>query len=170
MAVPKRIGESLASRLRSRSTNHPAILAIALLVALVGVAGAADLRVVQVIDGDTFTGLDAKNRQVRVRLHGIDAPEAKQAFGTVSRKALSDLIGGKIVSVVEVDRDSYGRTVGRVTIGNKLVNAEMVRSGLAWRYVFHDKRNEFGALENEARRQRRGLWKDANPVPPWNYR
>jgi hypothetical protein len=35
------------------------------------------------------------------------------------------------VSVEDVDRDRYGRFVGRVTIAGKLVNAEMVRTGLA---------------------------------------
>jgi micrococcal nuclease len=149
---------------------RPALLAVALVVALAGGAVAADLRVVRIADGDTFTGLDAENRQVKVRLHGIDAPEARQPFGTVARKALADLIAEKVVSVEEVDRDRYGRVVGRVTIGGKLVNAEMVRSGLAWRYVTYDKRNEFGGLEEEARRQRRGLWADAHPIAPWEWR
>ena len=107
---------------------------------------------------------------MKVRLHGIDAPEAKQAFGTVARKALADLIAEKVVSVEEVDRDRYGRVVGRVTIGGKLVNAEMVRDGLAWRYVTYDNRNEFGKLEDDARRHRRGLWADAHPVAPWEWR
>ncbi len=149
---------------------NPALLAVALVLALAGGAVAADLRVVRIADGDTFTGLDAENRQVKVRLHGIDAPEAKQAFGTVARKALADLVAEKVVSVEEVDRDRYGRVVGRVTIGGKLVNAEMVRSGLAWRYVTYDKRNEFGGLEDDARRQRRGLWADAHPIAPWEWR
>ena len=149
---------------------RPTLLAALLIVALAGGASAVDLRVIRVSDGDTFTGLDSENRQVKVRLHGIDAPESKQPFSNVSKKALSDLIAGKTVSVEEVDRDRYGRTVGRVTIGRKLVNAEMVRAGLAWRYTTYDRRNEFGAIEADARRQRRGLWADAAPVAPWEWR
>jgi len=145
---------------------NPALL----VVALAGGAGADDLRVVRIADDDTFTGLDAENRQVKVRLHGIDAPEAKQAFGTVSRKALADLIAEKTVSIEEVDKDRYGRVVARVTIGGELVNAEMVRAGLAWRYTQFDRRNEFGAIEADARRQRRGLWADAHPIAPWEWR
>ena len=149
---------------------NPALLAVALVIALAGGAVAADLRVVRVSDGDTFTGLDAENRQVKIRLHGVDAPETGQPFGNVSKKALADLIAEKVVSVEEVDRDRYGRVVGRVTIGGKLVNAEMVRAGLAWRYVQFDRRNEFGAIEEDARRHRRGLWADAHPVAPWEWR
>jgi endonuclease YncB( thermonuclease family) len=149
---------------------HCSALAVALSVALAGSALTADLRVIRVSDGDTFTGLDAENRQVKVRLHGIDAPESKQAFGTVARKVLADLIAGNVVSVEEVDRDRYGRIVGRVTVGGKLVNAEQVRAGMAWRYVTYDKRNEFGALEDDARWHRRGLWADPRPVAPWEWR
>ena len=145
-------------------------IAVALVVALAGGAGAADLWVIRVSDGDTFVELDSENRQVKVRLHGIDAPEAKQPFGNVSKQALGDLIAGKTVSVEEVDRDRYGRVVGRVTIAGKLVNAEQDRAGLACRYVQFNRRNEFGGLEADARRQRRGLWTDAAPVAPWEWR
>ena len=145
-------------------------IAVALVVALAGGAGAADLWVIRVSDGDTFVELDSENRQVKVRLHGIDAPEAKQPFGNVSKQALGDLIAGKTVSVEEVDRDRYGRVVGRVTIAGKLVNAEQDRAGLACRYVQFNRRNEFGGLEADARRQRRGLWADAAPVAPWEWR
>ena len=56
---------------------RPALLAVALVVALAGGAGAADLRVIRVSDGDTFVGLDSENRQIKVRLHGIDAPKSQ---------------------------------------------------------------------------------------------
>ena len=71
--------------------------ALLLLLALTGSTLAEQLKVVSISDGDTFTGLDSENRQVKVRLHGIDAPEKAQAFGNVSRKALGDLIEGKTV-------------------------------------------------------------------------
>ena len=47
-------------------------------------------KVVSVHDGDTLTVLDAASSQRFIRLHGIDAPEAKQPFGNVARKALAD--------------------------------------------------------------------------------
>src|SRR5436853_5931362 len=57
-------------------------------------------RVVRVADGDTITVLDATNTQYRVRLEGIDAPESHQAFGTQSKKNLSDIVFGREVTVV----------------------------------------------------------------------
>ena len=53
-----------------------------LLLALTGVAQAEQLKVVSVADGDTFTGLDSQNRQIKVRLHGIDAPRKPSHSGT----------------------------------------------------------------------------------------
>ena len=49
-------------------------------------------RVVGISDGDTLTCLTKGNKQVKVRLAEIDAPEKKQAFGQKSKKALSDMV------------------------------------------------------------------------------
>jgi endonuclease YncB( thermonuclease family) len=56
-------------------------------------------RVVGVADGDTITVLGAGDRQTRVRLQGIDAPESRQAFGQVSKRNLSDLVFDRQVVV-----------------------------------------------------------------------
>src|SRR5687768_7563427 len=69
-------------------------------------------RVVSIADGDTFTLLTNENKQVKVRLHGIDCPERAQDFGQVARQKLSDLIFNQQVRVVEKDIDRYQRTVG----------------------------------------------------------
>ena len=50
-------------------------------------------KVVSVHDGDTLTALDAANVQHKIRLHGIDAPEIGQPFGTKSRDRLAGRIG-----------------------------------------------------------------------------
>ena len=144
--------------------------ALLLLLALTGSTLAEQLKVVSISDGDTFTGLDSQNRQVKVRLHGIDAPEKAQAFGNVSRKALGDLIEGKTVEVQQVDKDRYGRVVANVHVGGTHVNREQVAKGLAWRYVQYDKKGEFTQVEQAARAARKGVWGDANPVPHWEWR
>ena len=141
-----------------------------LLLVLTGSTLAEQLKVVSISDGDTFTGLDSQNRQVKIRLHGIDAPEKAQAFGNVSRKALGDLIEGKTVEVQQVDKDRYGRVVANVHVGGVHVNRDLVAKGLAWRYVQYDKKGEFTQVEQAAKTARKGLWGDANPVPPWEWR
>ena len=142
--------------------------ALLLLLALTGSTLAEQLKVVSISDGDTFTGLDSQNRQVKVRLHGIDAPEKAQAFGNVSRKALGDLIEGKVVEVQQVDKDRYGRVVANVHVGGTHVNRELVAKGLAWRYVQYDKRASSRRSSKPPRPPARGSGLTRSPCRPGN--
>ena len=142
-------------------------------VAAALVAGPAradfDGRVGGVADGDSLTVLVAR-RQVRVRLAGIDAPERHQPYGRRSRESLSELVYRRQVTVVERGTDGYGRTLGRVVVDGRDVNAEQVRRGMAWVYARFAHDPALDALEADARQARRGLWADASPVPPWRWR
>jgi micrococcal nuclease len=143
---------------------HRALLRLIALIVLAWVAPARaeDFtgRVVGVSDGDTLTVLRGRT-PVKIRLHGIDAPEAGQDFGTRAKQAASELAFGKVVTVQPRDTDRYGRTL----------NHELVRSGFAWwyqKYASGDTTLE--QLEAEARATRRGLWSQASPIPPWDWR
>jgi len=57
-----------------------------------------------------------------------------------------------------VGADRYGRTVGRVYVGNVDVNAEMIRQGAAWVYRQYLKDQSLLALEQQAKAAKRGLW------------
>jgi micrococcal nuclease len=119
---------------------------------------------------DTLTVLDSANVQHKIRLAGIDAPEKGQAFGMKSREQLASKAFGKTVRADVIDVDRYRREVGRIYLGDRFINMELVRDGFAWRYVQYDKSGEFTAAENEAREHGRGLWADPHPTPPWEFR
>lgn len=68
-----------------------------------------------------------------------------------------------------IDIDRYHREVGRIYLGERFINIEMVRDGFAWRYVQYDKQGEVTAAEADAREHQRGLWTDPHPVPPWEW-
>ena len=133
-------------------------------------------RVVKVADGDTITVLEATNTQHRIRLKGIDAPESHQDFGTKSKQSLSSLIFGKEVTVAYDKTDQYGRLVGKIMLDGKDINLEQVKSGMAWHYKEYDReqtpedRELYARAEDEARAARRGLWIDASPVAPSEFR
>ncbi len=127
-------------------------------------------RVVAIADGDTLTVLDGSNAQHKIRLAGNDAPEKGQPFGTKAREALADKVFKQTVRVEVIDSDRYGREVGRIYVGERFINSEMVRDGFAWRYVTYDKLGEFTAAEADAREHSRGLWADRDRVPPWEWR
>ena len=132
--------------------------------------------VVGVADGDTITVLDADKVQHKIRLTGIDAPEKKQPFGNRSKQSLSDMVFNKTVTVETGKRDRYGRELGKVLAGGKDVNLEQVRAGMAWHYKAYERtqsatdRQAYADAENEAKAAKRGLWVDADPTPPWEWR
>src|SRR5690348_6231606 len=89
-------------------------------------------KVVSITDGDTFTLLIEENKQIKIRLHGIDCPERKQDFGQAAKQKLSDMIFKKAVYAVEMDIDRYGRTVAVVyDEQNNCINTAMLKAGLA---------------------------------------
>lgn len=127
--------------------------------------------VVSITDGDTLSVL-WNGRPVRVRLHGIDAPERRQPFGTRARQFLGEIAYRKRVEVVVVDRDRFGRLVADVMLpeGGSL-NQRMVGAGYAWwARSFAPKDKDLARLEEQARSQRIALWADNDPVPPWEWR
>jgi endonuclease YncB( thermonuclease family) len=133
-------------------------------------------RIVAVADGDTVRVLDATNTQHRIRLQGIDAPESHQAFGTQSKKSLSEMIFGREVTVTYEKTDQYGRLVGKILLDGRDINMEQVRNGMAWHYKEYQReqtpadRELYAKAEDEARTGRRGLWTDANPTSPSQFR
>jgi micrococcal nuclease len=126
--------------------------------------------VVAISDGDTLILLANSETQRKIRLAGIDAPEKRQAFGTKARENLAAKVFRKSVRVEVIDVDRYRREVGRIYLGDRFINMEMVADGFAWRYVQYDKPGEFSAAEDDARERRRGLWADSDPIPPWEWR
>jgi endonuclease YncB( thermonuclease family) len=126
-------------------------------------------KIVKVIDGDTVTLLTFDNKQEKVRLDGIDAPEKGQDFAEKSRQYLSSLVAGKTVRIQYKNKDRYGRILGTVFVGNMNVNEEMIRKGLAWQY-FYNKDNHYRKLQEEAKAKKLNIWSGRSPVDPYDYR
>lgn len=135
-----------------------------------------EARVVKIMDGDTVETLNSARHTERVRITGIDAPERKQAFGTQARQRLTDLVGGRAVTVYWDRRDRYGRTVGKITVDGRDVGLTMIREGYAWWYrKFAEEQNPgdqvlYAAAELAARKAKRGLWSHPDPMAPWDHR
>lgn len=127
-------------------------------------------KVVGVSDGDTIEVLRA-GRAVRVRLQGIDCPESRQAYGTRAKQFTAQLAFGKTVAVQVHGTDQYGRILGEVILPDgRSLNRELLRGGYAWGYRRYSNDPVLQQLEEEARRERRGLWRDRSPIPPWEFR
>ncbi len=125
----------------------------------------------RVVDGDTLA-IGA----VKIRLHGIDAPEMSQscsdmrgdiwACGAWSKAVLERLAVGAI-ACVEKDRDRYGRSVAVCYGAEGDLNAKMVRAGAAYAYAKYSR--DYVVDEEAARAGGHGLWRAASQ-PPAEYR
>ncbi len=133
-------------------------------------------RVTAVTDGDVITVTDTKNKEHRIRLTGIDAPEAGQEFGAAARNFLSGLVMDQPVTVVGRRFDTDGRLVAQVFLLGRDVSYSMLWAGLAW----YDKeyeddhtredRKRYAEAEKFARGTKDNIWSQAKPVQPWQYR
>lgn len=115
----------------------------------------------RVLDGDT---LDLSG--TRIRLEGIDAPEAAQhcraqsgrkvQAGRNATSALQRLVEGRELRCEVNGRDGYGRVIATCFSGSLNVNRQMVISGQAWAFLKYSKR--YAGDEQAAKRARRGVW------------
>jgi len=124
-----------------------------------------------VIDGDTL-----EIRGVRIRMHGIDAPESRQTCeaddkqyrcGQKAAFALSDMIGNRSVRCDAKDKDRYGRVVAECFAGNTNLNADMVAQGWALAYRRYSK--AYVGQEAEAKAAKLGMWRGTF-MAPWDWR
>ncbi|WP_348644073.1 thermonuclease family protein [Rhizobium leguminosarum] len=126
----------------------------------------------RVIDGDT---IDVAG--IRYRLHGIDAPEAGQTCaaadggvwpcGQAALHKMETLLLGHEVRCKAKDRDMYGRVIAICEAGGKEINAEMIKSGLAW--AFRKYSTDYVELEETAKPSGIGIWQ-AETQTAWEYR
>ena len=113
-------------------------------------------KVIAITDGDTIKILTSDKQQIKVRLANIDTPEMKQSYGKKAKKVLSDKIYGKQVNVEKVTTDRYKRMIGKVYLGDRYINAEMVADGYAWVYRKYNKDPKLLKLECQAKGTRQG--------------
>lgn len=126
--------------------------------------------VVGVADGDTITILTKAKTQHRIRLAEIDAPESSMPYGRAAKKFLSDAIYRQTVSVHSQGIDRYGRLLGVVYQNKQNINMLMVSNGYAWAYRQYLTDLAYCRAEAIARKARRGLWAEPDPIPPWQWR
>jgi micrococcal nuclease len=130
---------------------------------------AGTYHVAHVVDGDTFA---VDEIEERVRLIGADTPETVKPNWPVEpcgREATAfskQFLAGGVVRL-EFDGDShdkYGRLLAYAWVGDRMLNEELIRAGLAHaelQYRFSAAmKARFRDAEEEARAARRGIWSD----------
>jgi endonuclease YncB( thermonuclease family) len=128
-------------------------------------------KVIKVVDGDTLHVL-YQGGALKVRLSEIDTPERGQPWYQRAKDALAEKVAARVVSVEEVDRDRYGRLVGKVWLDGRDINREMVAGGHAWVYRRYLRDPSLLEDENHAQAALLGLWRlpETQRTPPWEWR
>lgn len=126
-----------------------------------------DCKVVGISDGDTLTCLQ-NGTELKVRLLYIDAPESSQPFGNKAKQALSNLAFKKQVMLQSTGYDKYGRVLAVVYDRKVNINLKLVEQGMAWAY--RQTQPIYEQAQEQARSRRIGLWNDARPIEPIEWR
>ena len=116
--------------------------------------------VVRVVDGDTFELEDG----VMVRLLGINTPEKSMVGWEAAKLFLESMVLNKWVEIKMKEVDKYGRWLGYVFVGGKMVNEEILESGMGHLYVYNPDKwfGELSVVEEFARRYELGIWKKSS--------
>jgi endonuclease YncB( thermonuclease family) len=152
-----------------------AIFLVALPLAVCNSGSAASLQgqVTAIAKGDSFT-LVSQKLPVKIRLLAVAVPEGNQPYSSIASQHLSDLILNKFVVVRYSALEEF--LVGQVFIGDTDIGAQMIRDGVAWydkseeRMLTETERQVYQMSMDAARSEHRGLWQDAAPLAPWDYR
>jgi endonuclease YncB( thermonuclease family) len=129
-------------------------------------------KVVKVADGDTLTLLTPDNRQHKIRLDQIDAPESDQPWGARSKEALIELVANKTITVTVSGKDRYGRLIGTPFLETVDICKEQIKTGNAWVYVQYAKDPQLKKIEADAKQSKVGLWAlpENQRIEPWVFR
>jgi endonuclease YncB( thermonuclease family) len=144
-----------------------------LLAFATGFSQTQSLKVIKVIDGDTYYCLDKNEKKYKIRLKGTDCPELNQKFGKKAKENVENLILNKWVEVVFDDKDIYNRKLAWIYLPNEGVLNEIVLiNGWAWPYPLNNPKidQKMIQLATKAKSAKLGLWADPNPIPPWEWR
>jgi micrococcal nuclease len=117
-----------------------------------------------VIDGDTVD-VSRDGNTIRIRIEGIDCPEKNQPFAAEAKAFTTNLVLGKTVSVIEKEKDEFGRTVARVFIDGRDVSVELLKVGLATHYKKYNSDWLLAALEKQAKANKVGMWAVSTETP-----
>ena len=124
--------------------------------------------VTDVIDGNTII-LDLKHNKLLAKLYGIIAPELDQPYGKKAKEQLRRLINDRNVKIYVTGTNYIGIDIIKIFYAGEYINSIMLKEGAAWQNQIYESDIELTIATDWAQEEKQGLWKNENPVAPWNY-
>ena len=150
---------------------RPTVPAVLSLLCLTSNGFAEVTGIPRVVDGDTIV-----IGEIRIRLHGIDAPEQQQRCSykgsawSCSREAtsaLKNMVNNRMVSCRGNKKDRYGRLIAECFVSGRNLNDAMVRTG--WAVAYRRYSTIYVEAEAQAAAKAVGIWK-GEFLLPWKWR
>ena len=124
----------------------------------------------KVIDGDTYH-INSHGEKIKIRMEGIDAPEKGMPYYKESKEFLKRLCLGKKIKFIQSSKDRYGRIIAKTYLDDdRELGQEMIKNGMAWNFKKYSQDTSLARLEIKAQHKHLGLWKEDNPIAPWEFR
>lgn len=130
-------------------------------------------KAIKVYDGDSFTFVSEENDTIKIRLFGIDCPEKKQPYGEYAQRFSYEFLNNKKITIFPQGKpDRYKRILAIVYVdaNKQSLNELLLKNGYAWHYKQYNNWVSYSYLEENARKMKKGLWKDKDPIAPWDFR
>jgi endonuclease YncB( thermonuclease family) len=132
-------------------------------------------RVTETYGGNGIAVMTGGRAREAVCINYLETPESGQPYAEVAAQHLKDLLLGKDVTVLfrGISEEDTECVIGDVYLGGVNITLQMVRDGVAWSnksYAYLEGYYVYERAEQAARGERRGLWQDPSPTPPWTYR
>ena len=139
-------------------------------------SGVLSAKIVAYGSGSAFAVLDKSEKLKRIKLSGVDSPGRKQPFAAQAKHLAAEWLGTSAFEIVIDKTDQDGRIHGRALVDGHDIGFELIKAGLAWcdpadiGEIPPEVREKYRQECILAKTERRGLWQDQNPVPPWEDR
>ena len=147
------------------------ILVVAFVLSIsISFAKSFNALVIGVADGDTITSLWQPTSKKFAWLQLI-ARKRNKPLAPKAKCFTSNLVFNNQVTVYAKSKDRYGRTIANIYLADgRFLNSELVKDGFARLYTAYSHDETLKALEDTARQNHLGLWKDPNPIPLRQFR
>ncbi|GEM_PF-4203135 len=159
---------------RHKTNFFPLVLFLScLVVPSILFAKSYEGKVVNVISADTLI-INIGGKEYKTTLDYIDAPEQGQNFYDEAKQFVEKLaLDQKVKVCTSADLALNPQVItAEVYVPKKTdpLNRELVRAGLAWCKIENGEKSPYDITYSLAKKRKLGLWADANPQPPWEYR
>lgn len=123
-------------------------------------------KVLEVVSGDSFKMEGQNKSAITVTINGIISPKGSQTFAKESAEFLKKALLNQTVTLDVLKETNANTKIGDVTFNKEDLAYFIVKNGFAWQYKEYSNDNRLKTYEEEARKNKLGLWAGVNPIYP----